>query len=151
MTDLHLSNLSTLVPEAPYYAFYETRRQVYCGFDTDDMAFARTLIWYHTRKQIHTAHTGANRLTQIYINNTSYVLTAAICIEWMTHWYQKFTLQRFTISVLFKNYSLAEVRHLLIRFSKNSYFLWNTKILYGNRVNEQKSHTQHSEKGNRKV
>ena len=97
MTDLHLSNLSTLVPEAPYYAFYETRRQVYCGFDTDDMAFSRTLIWYHTRKQIHTAHIGAKRLTHKYI-----LTTPLMCSQ--------------QLSAL--NESLTDIRNLLYRDSQ---------------------------------
>ena len=44
ITDLHLSNLGTVVPESPCYVFYATRCQFYCRFDTDDMAFASTLI-----------------------------------------------------------------------------------------------------------
>ena len=37
--DLHLSNLGTLVLEAPC----TVRRKVYCRFETDDKAFAITL------------------------------------------------------------------------------------------------------------
>ena len=48
VTDLHLLSLGTILPEAPWYVFYATRCQVYCRFDTDDMAFASTLILYHT-------------------------------------------------------------------------------------------------------
>ena len=54
MTDLYFSSLGTLVPEAPCYVFYETRGQVYCRFDTEDMVYGNTLIWYHTHKQMHT-------------------------------------------------------------------------------------------------
>ena len=43
-------------------------------------------------------------------------------IEWIICWYQKFTLQRSTMSLLFKNYWLEEVIHLLIRFSKTKFF-----------------------------
>ena len=58
MTDLHLSSLGTLLPEAPCYAFYATRNQIYCRSDTDHMAFAGTLIWYYsTHKQMHAHHT----------------------------------------------------------------------------------------------
>ena len=36
---------------------------------------------------------------------------------------QKFILQRSTMSLLFKNYSLVEVIYLLIRFNKTKSFL----------------------------
>ena len=42
--------------------FYATRRQVYCRFDTDDMAFASTLM-SHKQTNTHSAHTGTNTLT----------------------------------------------------------------------------------------
>ena len=35
----------------------------------------------------------------------------------------------------FKNYSLIEVTHLLIRFNKTKFFLWNTENTDGNGVN----------------
>ena len=40
---------------------------------------------------------------------------------------KKFTLRTSAISLLFKNYLLVEVIHLLIRFSKTKYFKLNTK------------------------
>ena len=43
-----------LIPEAPCYVFYATRRQVYYWFDTEDMKIASKLIWYHTHKHIQT-------------------------------------------------------------------------------------------------
>ena len=43
-----------LIPEAPCYVFYATRRQVYCWFDTEDMTIASKLIWYYTHKHIQT-------------------------------------------------------------------------------------------------
>ena len=58
------------------------------------------------------------------------------------------------MSLLFKNYSLAEVIYLLIRFimtTKNSTWLdstWNTKNTDRNGVNEQNTHTTHREKDN---
>ena len=66
MTDLHLSSLGTLLPEAPCYAFYATRNQVYCRSDTDHMAFAGTLIWYYsTQTNTRTPQQG---LIDWYIN-----------------------------------------------------------------------------------
>ena len=44
MADLNLSNVDTLVPEAPCSMFYATKGQVYCRFKTDDIAFAIILI-----------------------------------------------------------------------------------------------------------
>ena len=55
MMYLHLLSLGTLVPEAPCFVFDVTRRRIYCKFD--DMAFASTLIWYHTHKKYtHNLH-----------------------------------------------------------------------------------------------
>ena len=39
------------------YVFYAARCQVYWRFDTDEMAFASTLIRYHTHEQIHVQNT----------------------------------------------------------------------------------------------
>ena len=100
-----------------------TKHQVYCRLDRDDMAFASTLIWYHTYKKINTPRTGTNRLTQKYILTLT---PPAICLpqlyvlHWINHWYQNFILQRWAISLLFKNYSRAEVTYLLTRFNRHS-------------------------------
>ena len=59
---------------------------------------------------------------------------------------QKSTLQWPTMSLLFKDYSLAEVIYLLIRFQKTKSFLWNTKNSDKNGVNEQNTRTTHREK-----
>ena len=50
--DINLSSLCTLAPEAPCYKFSATRRQVYCRFDKDGMAF--DLTWHYT--QTHTKY-----------------------------------------------------------------------------------------------
>ena len=63
--DLHMSGLCTLVPEGPWCVFYVTRRQVYWGL-THNVVFTGTLIWYHTHKHTHKAHSGASRLTHPY-------------------------------------------------------------------------------------
>ena len=130
MVDLNFLNFDTLVPEAPCFVFYATRSKVYCWFVPNDMTFASTLIWYHTRKQIYTAHTETNRPTHKYIliAPVTYLQQLSILhIELITHWYQKFILQRSSISLLFKNYSYTEVTYLMIRFSKTKSFFWNTK------------------------
>ena len=93
MVDLNFLNFDTLVPEAPCFVFYATRSKVYCWFVPNDMTFASTLIWYHTRKQIYTAHTETNRPTHKYIliAPVTYLQQLSILhIELITHWYQKF-------------------------------------------------------------
>ena len=107
------------------------------------------MIWYHTHRQAHTGHTGTNRQTQTY----KYKFTPPVMstqqlpvLHWMTNLLiQKFT---FTMSLLFKNYSLAEVIYLLIRFSKNKSFLWNPKNADKNGVNEQNRNTTPRAKDN---
>ena len=64
--DLNLASLGALVTAAPWCVFYATRHQTYRSFNTDDMVFASTLIWYQTHRQTHTGHTGTNRLTHTY-------------------------------------------------------------------------------------
>ena len=56
MCDRATSNVLFYLMISRSYAFYATRRQVYCSFNTYDMAFASALIWYHTHRQIHTQH-----------------------------------------------------------------------------------------------
>ena len=91
----------------------------------------------NTCRDFYLEKTGVNRLTHpfwTYINSTCYALTAAVCVlclcysEWiidMKNWKIYFT--KFTMSLVFKNYLLAEVAYLLIRFNKTKLFLWNTK------------------------
>ena len=45
------------------------------------------------------------------------------------------------MSLLFKNYSLVEVIHMLIKFNKTKSFLRNTKNTDTNGVNEQNKHS----------
>ena len=54
------------------------------------------------------------------------------------------------MSLLFKKYSLVEVLHLLIRFNKKWFFLWNKKNTEKdtNGQNVQKTHTTQAEKDN---
>ena len=127
--DLKLS--SCITDNALLCVFYATRHQIYWRFDTDDMVFAGTLIWYYTRRQAHTVHAGTNRMTQIY----KYILTPPLtCIQHLSvlHWInnlliQKFYLQIFTRFLLFKTDSLVELIYLLIRLGKTMSVLWNTK------------------------
>ena len=109
--DLHLSSLGNLVPESSCHLFYATRHQVYYRSDTDDMAFASTLIWYHSHKQIHTKHIQWPiewHINTLYINTTLYIINTTFqhncvhtnCtyyIELISHWFQKAILQRSTM------------------------------------------------------
>ena len=69
------------------------------------------------------------------------------CSELITQWYQKFILQRSTITLPFNNYSKAEITFLLIRFKKTSFkfSLWNTKNTDRNHVwaKDTYTHTTH--------
>ena len=81
-------------------------------------------------------------------------------LHWMNNLLiQKPILQRSIMSLLFKNYLPVEVIYLLIRFNKtlltsltsqtslfNKFFLWNTKNTDRNGVNEQNTHTPHTQK-----
>ena len=57
----------------------------------------------------------------MYINTTSYVLTAATCIT-LNEKFSDFENLVSTIPLLFKNYSLVEVIYMLIRFNKSMFF-----------------------------
>ena len=96
----YMSSLGTLAPEASCYVFYGTMCQVYCRFDTDDMAFASALIWYYTHT--FTCSTQTDQVTPPVM--CSQLLSG---LHWIiiTHWYPKFIIQRSIISLLFKNYS----------------------------------------------
>ena len=52
------------------------------------------------------------------------------------------------MSLIFKNYSLAEDTYLLIRLNKTKFFWWNTNNTDRNGINEQntQTHTKHSKK-----
>ena len=68
------------------------------------------------------------------------MLKTAICIESIVSWYQKFTLQSYTMSLLFKNCWLKEFTYLLIKFNKPKFFPWNTKNTEGHGENKQDTH-----------
>ena len=55
---------------------------------------------------------------------------------------QKFTLQSYTMSLPFKNYSLVEATSLVVIFKKN-YVLSVKQNTDRNGVNEQNTHTHH--------
>ena len=85
-TDPYLTSLCTLVPHASCYVFYGTRH-VNFRFDTDDMAFASTVIWYHTQIHLHTQiHTETNRLTHKYILKPPVMCSQRLFVlNWMKH------------------------------------------------------------------
>ena len=90
-------------------------------------------------RQTYTGHTRTNRLiyTYQYICNQQLPvlnLMNSILI-------QKLTLQRSTMSLLFKIYLLAEIIYLLIRFNKTICFLRNAKNTDRNYINEQNTLT----------
>ena len=64
----------------------------------------------------------------------------------ITHSVQKFIFQKSAIPFLFKNYSLVDVRYLLIKFSKTKSFFRNTKNTDWNGVNKQNTHVPHTKR-----
>ena len=159
--DLNWLSLSTLVLEAPFYVFYTTTHQIFWRFDADGVVFVSSLIWYHTHRQTRTRHPGTKRLK----NACKYNLTTPVmctrqlpALHWMNNLLiQKCTLQRSTILLHFKYYSLDKqalsscrihisVTKSHIRFNKTQCFLRNTKKTDRNGIIEQKTHTTHREK-----
>ena len=63
-----------------------------------------------------------------------------------THSVQKFIFQKSAIPFLFKNYSLVDVRYLLIKFSKTKSFFRNTKNTDWNGVNKQNTYVPHTKR-----
>ena len=147
-------SLGILVAVAPCCVFYATRHQIYWRLKRDDMVFVSILIWYHIHRQTHKGGTETNWLTHIY----EYILTPPVmCTQQLLalHWMndlliQNFTLQMSAMYLLLKNCSLAELIYLLIRFKKTMSFLWNTRNIDRNCVNEQGTHT-HTSHTERKI
>ena len=63
---LNLLSLGTLVLVAPCCVFYATRHQICWSFNTDDVVFASTLIWYHTNTHNTQAPIDLQTYTNIY-------------------------------------------------------------------------------------
>ena len=74
----------------------------------------------------------------MYINTNCYVQTIAMCI----------TLNEIVsdTKIYLKNYSLIKIMYLLIRFKKTKSFLWSTKRIDRNDINEPNTQTEHREK-----
>ena len=141
--DLQMSNLVILVTERPWYMVYATRRNIYWG-----LAHNVVFCWYsdlishthtHTHTHKNTQHTQTNRLTHPY----KYILTpSAMCSQQLSvlHWIIPSKIY-FSMSFLFKKYSLVEVVYLFIRCHKTKFFLWKTNNTDKNGVNKQNRHT----------
>ena len=124
IVNINLLSLGNLVLAAYFCVFYAIRHQIYWRFDTNDMDFPSTLIWYHIHRQTYRRHTCTNRLAHIY----KYISTPPVrctqqlhVLHWMTNLLiQKIILNMSKISLLFENYSPMKVIYLLIRFKKKS-------------------------------
>ena len=111
------------------------------------MIFAGILIWYYMRRQTE----DIQRLIDWHIDN--YIPNAkpdATCTQQLPalHWInnlliQIFTLQRSTMSLLFKSSSLLKIIFRLIWFSMTKSFLWKTENTDRNSVNDQNTQTTH--------
>ena len=139
---------------APCCLFYARRYRIYWRIDTDHMVLASVVSWYPTKTNTHT-HTGQTKhLTIRTIHTYKYILTPPVmCAQQLPvlNWIndvliQRFTLQRSTMCFLFRNYSLVEAIHLLIRFKKTNSFLWNIKNTVRNGINGHNRHHTQREK-----
>ena len=139
---LNFVSLSTLALAAACCVFYATRHWIYCRFETVDIFFDFTLIWYQKHKQqTHTWHLSTNILTHTDIYWPA--------LPWMNKFMiEKITLEKSAKGLLFKNYSLSEVIHCMIRFSKIKSFVWSTKNTNRNGINGQNTHSTQTEKDN---
>ena len=100
--DLYVSNFDTLLPERPYCVFYATKSQVYWFLTYAVFCWYSGLISYtHTNTHKHTQHTHG---PIDWHNHTNIYQHHLLCAHSN---YIKNLL--FTMSFLFKNYSLAEV------------------------------------------
>ena len=115
--DLTLLCLGPLVPGARCCLFYALRHQMYLQYNFTRMTWFLLVPWFHfTHRDKHTQDTQGPKDCHTY----KYILTPLVrttttlfCNEWILSWNKK--LQRFTISLLFKNYSLVEIISLPIR------------------------------------
>ena len=70
MRDCAISSVLVYFMISTCYVFYAARREIYCRFGTDSMAFSSFLILYETQINTPTAHKGTNRLIyKIYWHN----------------------------------------------------------------------------------
>lgn len=85
MMDLHMLNLSILVPQEPYCGFYVTRLQVY---EIWYMWLFLLVLWFdftHTHINTHKTHLGQKTDTPILLctNTTCNVLLPGSALHWM--------------------------------------------------------------------
>ena len=113
--NLHILSLGTLVPETPWCMFYATKHR----------AHSRA-VDCHTHINIYLHHLLCCHSSCLYN------------IEWIIQWYQKFTFHNV---FFFKNCSLVKVIHMLIRWYKTRFFLWNTNNTDRNGVIKENTHT----------
>ena len=137
--ELNLSQLSTLVPAAPCCVLcYNTSNLL--RFDTSN------LIWNHTHRQTDTGNTGTDRLTHTYkYKNNTCAHNSSPVLHWLNNLLkQKFTLQMFTMSFLFKNYSLVEVIYICLLDSARLSSSSETQRIPMEMVYMSKTHTYHT-------
>ena len=126
--DLNLTCLGSLVPATPCVFCNNASNILNVWHGLHCFCWCSDLI-LHTQTNTPRTH-GANRLTNIK------VYTNTICahnnypeLRWLNNLVkQKFTLQNSTMYFLFKNYSLVEIRCLLIRSSKANSLLWSQRV-----------------------
>ena len=105
--------------------------------------FGSTVIWYHTHKQRHTAHSGANRLTYPY----KYILISPfMCSQLLSvlHWINNLLISKIYFTESQNVFGFQKVLTCKSHINKSKFFPWNTKNTdrYGAKIS--KTHTHHS-------
>ena len=120
--DLIMPSLGTFIEEGPLRVFYATRCQVYWGLPHNVVFCSYSDLISCTHKdtcintQRHTEQSEASRLKHLY----KYIFTSTVmCSQQLSllHSMNNSLTQNiyFSVVLLFKNYSLVKVIHLLIR------------------------------------
>ena len=135
---LNLLSIGNLVLAAPYCIFYAKGIKLIKVL-TQMTWFSLGILVHNTKTDKNTEDTQGPILlpTHKHILWQTAIWAQHLAIpQWMNNFLiQKFSLQRSTISFLFKDYSLLEVMHVLIKCSKTKSFLWNTKNTSSNGIN----------------
>ena len=109
-----------------------TLRSVFCNNASvylglmHDMFFSSVLSWYHNYKQTKTQKHKNALHTQVPIDWHSEISTYQHHLLCAHSSYVYYTVQRSTMSLLFKNSWLVEATYLSIRFSNTTFFSWST-------------------------
>ena len=138
MTDLHLSSLGTLYQKQLARCFMQQGVKFTVGLT--QMTWLLLALWFDIMHISKDTQRDQKTDINIYFHHLLCAYnTCLYCIELITQWYQKFILQRSTISLLFNNH--LQQSHICWLDSIGPSPSCETKITDRNHVNEQKTHT----------